>query len=111
VFRASDGCNSIGVDTDLLREAADEIERLRAERRAFNLVLPAVGSVWWWEPEKPDGGALVQVDEVEFNGEEWVVWCSDPHDKSADRYWNELSRWVEATVLHSAAASEEERRG
>jgi hypothetical protein len=91
--------------------AADEIERLLAERRAFNLVLPAVGSVWWWEPEKPHARALVQVDEVEFNGEEWVVWCSDPNDKSAEWYWNELSRWVEATVLHSAATPQEDDRG
>jgi regulator of replication initiation timing len=43
VFRASDGCNSIGVDTDLLREAADEIERLRAEAAKLRRRLVVLG--------------------------------------------------------------------
>jgi hypothetical protein len=83
--------------------AADEIERLRAERRAFSLVLPQVGSQWWWEPEKPHARCLVEVIEVEFNGDEWIVWCIEPTQSSADRCWNELPRWVEATVLHRTA--------
>lgn len=35
VFRASDGFNGIRSDTDLLREAADEIEQLRAENQSW----------------------------------------------------------------------------
>ena len=35
VFRASDGHNSIAADTDLMRRAADEIERLREMIRTY----------------------------------------------------------------------------
>ena len=53
VFTASDGDPAIKPDTDLMKEAADEIERLRAGR-----------SEWWNAWRDPDG----------------TEWCTDQAD-------------------------------
>ena len=66
--------------------------------------MPDVGSVWWWEPEKPRVRKLVLVTGTRWNGEEWWVECRDAVDVTeGKRYLNELGLWVEATVLEHTA--------
>lgn len=64
-------------------------------------IAPRVGTQWWWEPEKPHARVLVEVTAVKWNGE--AVWIETRNVERDDgkRHWNELDRWVEATVLHS----------
>ena len=59
--------------------------------------VPAVGSVWCWEPLKPWAVEVVQVMDVRWNGDEW--WITSRSVTSGEEYPNSLSRWVEATVL------------
>lgn len=63
-------------------------------------IVPQVGQVWLWEPEKPHARESVVVTSVEWNGEE--VWI-ESEGVSGERHWNDLSRWVEATVFEGWA--------
>ena len=59
-------------------------------------IAPRVGSVWEWEPLKAHARERCRVTAVRWNGKETWVECENSSGKKA---WNELSRWVEATVL------------
>lgn len=72
---------------------------------ALNGITPRVGSRWHWEPLKPHASEEVVVTAVKWNGEE--VWVESEKVADGKRYWNELSRWVEATV-HVAPPPDEE---
>lgn len=78
-----------------------DCDPVRDAQRSF---VPPVGSLWWWEPEKPLVRKLVRVTGASWNGEEWWVECRDAVDVTeGKRYLNELGRWVEATVLELTA--------
>lgn len=76
-------------------------------------IVPSIGSTWIWEPEKPHARQYVRVTDVHWNGEEWWVESerlngllkARPPLPDGKRYWNELSRWVEATVLVEPAVA------
>lgn len=75
-------------------------------------IVPRVGSVWCWEPLKNHARETVRVTDVKWNGEE--VWVESERiyeglgPKSAgQRHWNELDRWVEATVFVRPAEGDE----
>ena len=59
-------------------------------------IAPSIGSTWMWEPLKAAVSCKVLVTDVRWNGEE--VWV-ESESSNGQRVWNELSRWVEATVL------------
>lgn len=81
-----------------MTDSADIPELLRS-------VVPRVGDQWMWEPEQTSW-ALAEVTAVYWNGEEVIVESkvldSDMSPKGKT-YGNDLSRWVEATVLHKLA--------
>ena len=63
------------------------------------------GSVWEWEPLKPRSRETVTVTAVERRGDgNWWV-KARVHRRGTDgpEYWNELGRWIEATVLVQSA--------
>lgn len=64
-------------------------------------LVPAVGSVWLWEPEKPHARERVVVTAVKWNGE--AVWV-ESQSLDGKKHWNEFDRWVEATVFEGASA-------
>lgn len=72
-----------------------EADAMAREARAM---LPSVGQVWEWEPLKPHARETVTVTEVRWNGDEWWI---ESEGAGGRRYWNEASRWVEATVFVS----------
>lgn len=74
-----------------------------AMAREARMLLPNVGDVWEWEPLKPHARATVAVTEVKWNGEEWWIESAGP---DGSRYWNDASRWVEATVLVTPVGGE-----
>ncbi|MEW2250415.1 hypothetical protein AB0907_24110 [Streptomyces sp. NPDC006975] len=61
------------------------------------------GSVWVWEPLKPEVRQEVRVVAVEQRGREWWVQTENITSNFGDRvgalHWNELDRFVEACVL------------
>jgi hypothetical protein len=60
---------------------------------------PKVGTYWIWEPNKPHAYAHVEVVEVKWNGEEWMIGL---RELTGDRiYWNDLDRFWEACVALS----------
>lgn len=67
-------------------------------------VVPTVGSVWEWEPLSPHARETVRVIEVVWNGEE--VWITTEMVAGGKRSSNDLSRWVEATVLVAPTPSD-----
>lgn len=64
-------------------------------------MLPEVGTLWVWEPLKPRATQLVRVTEVRWVDNEWKVESEAVNGwrDSGERFWNDLSRWVEATVF------------
>ena len=66
---------------------------------AIAAAVPTVGSVWQWEPMS-SASERCTVTEVIWNGEEW--WIKSSGAMSGE-CWNELARWVEATVLVTPA--------
>lgn len=62
-------------------------------------VVPRVGSRWIWEPLKAHAREPVRVTQVTWNGA--AVWV-ESEGAGGKRSWNELDRWVEATVLVDA---------
>lgn len=82
------------------RRAEDYAGRLQETRKdALALVVPKVGSVWIWEPDLPHVRECVVITTVKWNGEEW--WVESENQRDGSRCWNELGRWVEATVLEA----------
>lgn len=59
-------------------------------------VVPSVGSIWAREPLKPHASERTRVTAVRWNGE--AVWVESVGE-NGQKAWNELGRWVEATVL------------
>lgn len=67
-------------------------------------IVPRVGSIWIWEPLKPHARQKARVTAVRWNGEE--VWVEAANERG-QLTWNELSHWVESTVLlHTAAEAQ-----
>lgn len=86
---------------------------VKAIPEALLPLLPKPGSVWHWEPTKPAPvHRVVRVTGVRWNGEEAFVEsepigpcdCGLPshQDCVRPRCWNDLSRWMEATVFLGA---------
>ena len=71
----------------------------------LNTIVPRQGQVWYWEPERPHARCMLTVLEVKWDGEE--VWIKTKQHRTGEENWNELSRWVEATVLVSVPPYEE----
>jgi hypothetical protein len=67
----------------------------------LRLIAPTVGSVWCWEPLKDHAREMVAVSAVTWNGEE--CWVESVTESDGKRCWNDLGRWVEATVLVTPA--------
>jgi hypothetical protein len=79
-------------------------ERAMDERELADLraaALPRVGARYTWEPDSSRSREEVVVREVKWNGEEWWV-LAGPVD-GGDSYWNDLGRWIEATVFVAPA--------
>ena len=68
-------------------------------------IVPRVGSVWEWEPMKDYARERVRVTAVTWNGDE--CWVQSERLDGSDSRPNELSRWIEATVLVDPAPGEE----
>src|SRR2546430_1190740 len=65
--------------------------------------IPAVGSRWVWEIDKPWARELIEVVEVKWNGEEWWIATESLINNltflsGAGPHWNDLSRFHEAVV-------------
>lgn len=92
------------------REALDALETsidegLAALRSALiypelaelqSVAIPAVGSRWHWEPAKPAIAAVLKVQEVIWNGEEYWVTALNLSEGRVNHV--PLGRWIEATV-------------
>jgi hypothetical protein len=77
-------------------------------------IVPRVGSIWEWEPLKPNARETVRVTRVWWTGDEcWVeseTVAYGPeygYPKVPRTAGNELDRWVEATVLVTPAPGDE----
>ncbi len=81
-------------------EAARDFADLLESASPPDPTLPRKGTTWIWEPLKPHARESVVVTEVKWNGEEW--WVESESVRTGERHWNELSRWVEATVFSGA---------
>lgn len=65
-------------------------------------MLPAVGSIWVWEPDVRHAQEVAKVVEVKWNGEEWWVASTPvpcvghilPWEDTV--VWNSLDRWWES---------------
>lgn len=68
-------------------------------------IVPRVGSIWEWEPLKDYARQTVRVTAVTWNGDE--CWVESERLDGEDRVPNELSRWIEATVLVTPAPGDE----
>jgi hypothetical protein len=83
--------------TARLATAEEELQASRIEAVEYrDQFVPEPGSVWDWEPAKPHAAVRLVVTAVKWNGEEWWVTTEDASGKEA---WNDLGRWVEATVM------------
>lgn len=73
------------------------------------LLVPAIGSKWWWEPKLPHARSYVQVTNlrVKDDGEVMVESMALKGRNAGRPFWCDLSRWVEATVLDVPAPGEE----
>lgn len=76
-----------------LRTRAWSQDRLEGQDPPY---LPSIGQTWVWEPLKPMARETVVVTEVRWNGEEYWI---ESESTDGQRHWNDLSRWVQATVL------------
>ena len=74
---------------------------------ALRGIIPRVGSIWEWEPLKDYARQTVRVTEARWNGDEAVVETENVADPLNSRVWNDLSRWIEATVLVAPAPGDE----
>lgn len=62
-------------------------------------IVPSIGSIWVWEPLLEHARATLQVTDVKWNGEEAFVETLNLDKPDAERSWNPLGHWVQATVL------------
>ena len=62
-------------------------------------LVPSVGSVWMWEPDKAHAREPATVTAVTWNGEE--VWI-ESESFEGKRCLNEFSRWIQAAVFLNA---------
>lgn len=62
-------------------------------------IVPSIGSIWIWEPMLDHARATLKVTDVKWNGEEAWVETQNLDKPDAERSWNELGHWVQATVL------------
>lgn len=86
------------MDAGKTKQSADTVVMEIPETLAG--IVPQVGSVWCWEPLKDHARERAIVTAVTWNGEEcWV----ESESLDGKRAWNDLSRWVEATVLVTPA--------
>jgi hypothetical protein len=69
-------------------------------------IVPSVGSIWEWEPLDGLSRETVRVTAVKWNGDEAMVESEPVNNPAERRYWNDLSRWIEATVLVEPAPGE-----
>lgn len=85
-----------------------KLKALLGAPQAIVDLLPQIGSMWLWEPEKPHARMLVRVTSVWWNdiSNEALVESETVQDLSngsfptpVGRHWNDFSRWIEATVL------------
>ena len=67
--------------------------------------IPATGSRWVWEIDKPHAIAVIEVTDAQWSGEEWWVRTKTllrnptyPGDMGTGEYWNDLSRFWEAVT-------------
>jgi hypothetical protein len=62
-----------------------------------------VGTAWAWEPLKPHARQDVRITATRWNGEEWWIETENltttRYSAAGARCWNELDRFVEATVF------------
>jgi hypothetical protein len=68
-------------------------------------IAPRVGSVWEWEPLKDYARCTVRVTRVWWSGDE--CWVESELLDGSNRLPNELSRWIQATVLVMPALGDE----
>lgn len=62
-------------------------------------IVPSIDSIWIWEPMLDHARATLKVTDVKWNGEEAWVETQNLDKPDAERCWNELAHWVQATVL------------
>lgn len=62
-------------------------------------IVPRIDSIWIWEPMRDNARATLKVTDVKWNGEEAWVETQNLDKPAAERCWNELAHWVQATVL------------
>lgn len=68
-------------------------------RRAITsvgLFVPKVGDVWHWEPNLWHASVVVEVVDVTWNGQEFLI---TSRDEAGDSAVNDLRRWFEAAVM------------
>lgn len=61
------------------------------------------GSLWCWQPLKPDARIRCRITAVNWNGEEWWIEAENTQTtrggERGARTWNTLDSWVESAVL------------
>jgi hypothetical protein len=102
IINVANRLKSILRDTGVSFEnRGDEVSPSSEERTVEEPVgLPQVGDVWLWEPEKPHAREVVTVTATQQNS--IGTWKVESSSRSGT-HWNDLSRWVEATVLVTPA--------
>jgi hypothetical protein len=66
-----------------------------------------LGSVWCWEPLRPDLCTRVLITGLEWNGEEWMVRIQSRSGLVwGEAAWNTLGRFTEAAVLIAPSSEE-----
>lgn len=92
------GCDDFSCETvaGLIAMIRAQTARIAGLEREHDLCVPEIDSEWWWEPLLPHAERVV-VTAVRRN-DDGQTWIESTNSVGA-KYWNELSRWVEATVL------------
>lgn len=100
----SENAASDGVET--FADAAVDPARTPPDDSPAELqyLTPEVGSVWIWEPLKPHARCVAVVTATKWNREE--VWIESDTVPESKRVWNDLSRWIEATVFVAPSLAE-----
>jgi hypothetical protein len=71
--------------------------------------IPAIGSRWVWEIDRPQARCLIEVVEVKWNGEEWWVATRSlladlVYPGGGGLHWNDVGRFHEAVTGVGRAA-------
>jgi hypothetical protein len=90
-------------------ELPDDITKLKRELES---VIPTVGSIYHWEPMQSHASVrLVVTDIVVKEDGEILVQSARAfrlgRTPTGRKSWNDLSRWVEATILIDPASEDE----